>query len=281
MPWTASLFAFGSAAFLALPPLNGFVSEWLIYQGLIRSGLSHATGTWAALGAAIGLAMAGALALACFIKLCGVVFLGAPRTEAARHASECGVWMRLPMLALAGCCLAIGLAPVLVRTPLEHAVTGWFPAGERPAVDLPLASLAGVHLALGAALVAAAFLLFRQIRGGLVRRLTWDCGYASPGARMQYTSAALAGWTVSWFRWALWPIENWRRPETPFPRTARWDERTPETVLERAVQPMARVLCWLGAQMRRTQHGRLQLYILYLVLGLLALTLMALGGGMK
>ncbi|MCP5521339.1 MAG: NADH-quinone oxidoreductase subunit H [Verrucomicrobiales bacterium] len=281
MPWTASLFAFGSAAISALPPLNGFVSEWLIYQGLFRLGLSHAAGTWAALVAGIGLAVAGALALACFVKLCGVVFLGAPRTPVAAHAHECGTGMRRPMLVLAGVCLAVGLLPVLVRTPLEHAVAAWCLAGDATAFALPLAPLARAHLALGAALVVGAILLFRRIRGGVVRRLTWDCGYAAPAARMQYTSGALAGWTISWFRWALWPVKKWHRLDTTLPRDAAWEERTPETVLERIVQPVARALCWLGVQTRRTQHGRLQLYILYLVLGLLALTFMALGGGMK
>ncbi len=281
MPWTASLFAFGAAAISALPPLNGFVSEWLIYQGLFLSGMSHAAGTWAALAAAVGLAVAGALALACFIKLCGVVFLGAPRSPIAEHAHECGVWMRRPMVALAACCLAIGLMPALVRTPLQSAVVAWFPAGDLPAFELPLAQLAGAHLALGVALLVGALLLFRRIRGGRVRRLTWDCGYAAPSARMQYTSAALAGWTVSWFRWALLPIERLRRPETSFPAGARWEERTPETVLERIVQPVSHALFWLGTQTRRTQHGRLQLYILYLVLGLIALTFITLRGAMK
>ena len=71
--------------------------------------------------------MTGALALACFTKVCGVVFLGAPRTEAAARAQECGPPMRGPMLALAGACVAIGLAPVVFWPAVARAASAWNP----------------------------------------------------------------------------------------------------------------------------------------------------------
>ena len=111
-----------------LPPLNGFVSEWLIYLGLLEVAAQRGGPLGVAMPAAILLAMAGALALACFAKAAAIVFLGAPRTDAARHAHECGVWMRGPMLTLAGACVAIGLAPMLFWPAIARAVGAWNPA---------------------------------------------------------------------------------------------------------------------------------------------------------
>ena len=92
-----------------------------------------APSAWAAIPAAILLGVTGALALACFVKVCGVVFLGAPRSQAAAHAHECGPAMRGAMLVLAGACVAIGLAPALFWPAIARAVGEWNPAGRRPA----------------------------------------------------------------------------------------------------------------------------------------------------
>ncbi|HET7535354.1 MAG TPA: proton-conducting transporter membrane subunit, partial [Candidatus Didemnitutus sp.] len=117
MPWTTGLFALGAAAIAGLPPLNGFVSEWLVFLGLFDAALERGglAGTadgvaWAAIAAAIALGVTGALALACFVKVCGVVFLGAARSPAAERAQEAGPPMRGAMLVLAGACVLIGLA---------------------------------------------------------------------------------------------------------------------------------------------------------------------------
>src|SRR6185295_17155857 len=112
MPWTAGLFALGAAAISGLPPLNGFVSEWLVFLGLFDALATHSPAAWVAVPAAVLLGLTGALALACFVKVCGVVFLGAPRSEAALAARESGPCMRGAMLALGAACVAIGLAPI-------------------------------------------------------------------------------------------------------------------------------------------------------------------------
>src|SRR5207253_925317 len=113
MPWTTSLFALGAAAISGLPPLNGFVSEWLVFLGLFDATIARGPSAWAAIPAAIVLGVTGALALACFAKVCGVVFLGAARSQAAVHAHESGRAMRGAQFVLAGGCVAVGLAPIL------------------------------------------------------------------------------------------------------------------------------------------------------------------------
>ncbi|MDI1248347.1 MAG: proton-conducting transporter membrane subunit, partial [Lacunisphaera sp.] len=138
MPWTAGLFALGAAAISGLPPLNGFVSEWLVFLGLFDATIAHGPTAWAAIPAAILLGVTGALALACFVKVCGVVFLGAPRSPAAARAHESGPAMRGSMLLLAGGCVAIGLAPVFFWPAVARALGAWRPgwAGAVPPAPL-------------------------------------------------------------------------------------------------------------------------------------------------
>ncbi|HWQ08348.1 MAG TPA: proton-conducting transporter membrane subunit, partial [Holophaga sp.] len=120
MPVTGATFLVGAWAICGLPPLNGFVSEWLIYLAAFRGlAVSHLPWTVVALSA---LALIGALALACFAKAYGTVFLGHPRSEAVRQAQEAPRAMLVPMMGLAGGCMVVGLAPVLLAPVLDPLV---------------------------------------------------------------------------------------------------------------------------------------------------------------
>ncbi len=281
MPWTASLFTLGAVAICGLPPLNGFVSEWLVYLGLFDAALTHGPSAWAAIPAAIALGVTGALALACFAKVCGVVFLGAPRTTAAERAHECGPAMRGAMITLAVLCAAIGLAPVLFWPAIARAVEAWRPAWTAAGTTAPLLPLTVFHLVLaGLAALGATWLWGRARRAGLRRALTWDCGYAVPTPRMQYTAGSFAATIVEWFDWILRPARHERVPvaENLFPVGAHREEHTPETVLEHIVEPVGGVVLRLSTAVRRLQHGRMQAYILYLLLGVAALAALVIGG---
>lgn len=281
MPWTAGLFAVGAVAVAGLPPLNGFVSEWLIYLGLFGAAASKAQPASAAMPAAIVLAMAGALALAAFAKSGAIIFLGAPRTKIAAKAHECGWWMRAPMLALAGVCLAFGLVPVLCWQAISRAMAAWHPAWTAGAPPTPLAMLGTVHLALVLSLLAGVGLLWWKVRGnGLRRDLTWDCGYAAPTAKMQYSSGSFGGIAGGWFGWLLRPVRQLRRPRGQFPTAAIRLERIPETLLERVIAPLGALVMRASTAVRRLQHGRLQSYILYVLAGVVTLGLFVLLGGM-
>jgi hydrogenase-4 component B len=280
MPWTASLFALGSLAVAGLPPLNGFVSEWLLYLGLFEGAAHRGPPGAAVLPAAIMLAMAGALALACFAKAAAVVFLGAPRTRAAEHAHECGPLMRGPMLALATLCLVLGTAPMLFWPAIGRAVGLWNPAWAEPEPPAPLAVLGSVQVVLLFLAAVAGFWLWQKARSNGARRaLTWGCGYAGPTARMQYTSGSFAGLASGWFVWLLQPERAVRRPRGPFPGKASRIERIPETVLERILNPITGVVLRVSAAVRWLQHGRLQAYILYVLAGLVAVGVLVLLGG--
>ncbi len=280
MPWTTGLFVLGAMAVAGLPPLNGFVSEWLVYLGLFDTVASKGTTAWAAMPAIIILAMTGALALASFAKAGAMIFLGAARTQAATKAHECGNWMRGPMLALACLCITIALSPVLFWPVLARAVEAWNPAWIAATAPAPLFTLGSVHVALALLLlIAAAGLWWKSHANGMRRGLTWDCGYAAPTARMQYTSGSFGGIAAGWFSWILQPQRKLRRPRGHFPSHAIRLERTPETVLERIITPASVVILQFSTAVRRLQHGRLQFYIVYLLAGLLALGILVLLGG--
>jgi hydrogenase-4 component B len=280
MPWTAGLFALGAVAVSGLPPLNGFVSEWLVYIGLFDAVTGGDLVAWAAGPAIIMLAMTGAIALASFAKASSIIFLGAPRTKAAAKAHECGWFMRVPMIVLAGLCAVIGLAPLLLWPVVARAVGVWHPVWTTPETPVPLSILAMVHVGLALLMVAAGTLLWRKVRGmGIRRAVTWDCGYAQPTAHMQYTGGSFAGIASGWFAWALQPERKNRRPRGPLPESAFRIERVPETILERVLAPVGRVTMLAAFQMRRLQHGRLQAYILYVVVGLAAIGALVLLGG--
>jgi hydrogenase-4 component B len=280
MPWTAGLFALGAAAISGLPPLNGFVSEWLVFLGLLDAADSRGNAALAAVAAIVLLAVTGALALACFIKACGVVFLGAPRTEAADRARECGPLMRAPMVVLAAACVAIGLAPALAWPAMARAAIAWDPSWVTSGAPPSLGTLGFVHASLAIAAVAAAVMLWRvSLHAGMRRAPTWGCGYAAPTARMQYTAGSFAAIITEWFAWILRPLRSGHAPAGAFPARASYGEHTPETVLEHVVEPAAGVMLQLANAARRLQHGRVQAYLLYIVAGLLVLGEMALIGG--
>jgi hydrogenase-4 component B len=144
----------------------------------------------------------------------------------------------------------------------------------------PLVTLGACHVVLALVAVIAVVVLGRRVRrNGVVRAVTWDCGYAAPAPRMQYTAGSFAGIITGWFAWILRPERHARLPEGPFPGGASYAERTPETVLERVVRPVASLVMAVAETARRLQHGRLQAYIFYVVLGLLGLALLMLAGG--
>jgi len=280
MPWTASLFALGAVAISGLPPLNGFVSEWLVYLGLFEATLARGPAAWAAIPASVLLGVTGALALACFVKVCGVVFLGAPRSAAAGNAHESGPAMRGAMLVLAACCVAIGLAPILFWPAVARAAAVWRPVWAAAETPVPLVVLGSVHIALAALAVVVAGWLWRKSRRHSFRRaVTWDCGYVGPTARMQYTAGSFADIVTEWFAWILRPVRHGRRPSDLFPERADCESHTPETVLEYAVEPAAGAILRLGLAARRFQHGRVQAYLLYVLLGTAALALLVQWGG--
>jgi len=279
MPATAALFLAGAVAICGLPPLNGFVSELMVYLGLF--GAATAQGPLSVSGAlaAAALAMVGALAVACFVKVFGAVFLGEPRSGRSARAREAPASMLTPMAALALACVAIGAAPALVAPAIDAAVATWGGAAADGAVSLnapsvseaaPLGVVGAISASLIAATAALALVLSRS-RARAARGPTWDCGYARPTSRMQYTASSFARSIVGMFAWAIKPPAEPERLEGAFPRPARLHVEAGDPVLDRFLAPAFRRITGLSDWLRRFQQGLTQHYVLYVLIALVAL----------
>jgi hydrogenase-4 component B len=279
MPWTAGCFLVGAVAICGLPPLNGFISEFLIYLGLFGTlGSGEGTALAGTAFAVPALAMVGALAVACFVKVYGAVFLGTARSEQARHARESPPAMIGPMGVLVACCFLLGLAPRLIAPVLGKAISAWAPdlddAGSRLLTLAPLDKIGSLSLALLAAMLAAgAGLWLCSRKSGVREGATWGCGYIAPTPRMQYTSSSFAQMVVELFAWALRPRIHRPRDLPFFPQEVSFHSDVPDTVLDEAVLPAIRAGARLFSWFRVFQGGSVQAYLLYIFLALIGLML--------
>lgn len=276
MPWTALAFLVGAVAICGLPPLNGFVSEFLLYLGLLRPLTAAMPSVAAAALAVPALALIGALALACFVKAYGAVFLGSARSEATRETHEAPASMLAPMAVLVACCLAIGLAPGAFLPLFDSAVMAWMGGASTVSVTAlaPLDWITVVGLLLAWMLLLGGGLLWWRLRHGMVVAApTWGCGYRAPTQRMQYTSSSFAQLLVGLFTWALRPRTHQPRNLPLFPQKTTFHSVVSDTVLDDAVLPVFRFGAWLFSWPRVFQRGSVQTYLLYVFAALVALLL--------
>lgn len=275
MPWTALTFLIGSIAICGLPPLNGFASEFLIYLGVFKNILTGGIETVIPSLVVIGsLALIGGLALACFTKAFGIIFLGHMRTEFAEHAHESGKAVKFSMAALAVFCLLLGLCSPLVIKAANNVITEMIPLEIGP-VQEELASASGimqsvvlVSLILFAIIGFFAILRKQLLSGRSVREsVTWDCGYARPESRMQYTATSFAQPLTDIFKIFLRTRKEISLPQGLFPAESDFKTETTDISERYMFSPAVRLISMLSG-LRWLQHGRLQIYILYIALTL-------------
>jgi hydrogenase-4 component B len=271
MPLTSATFLIGAAAVAGLPPLSGFFSEFLILYGAVQHAGLHS------LAVMVGLALMSGLAAAAFVRAFGSVFLGAARDDGVCGAHDPGPAMRAPMAILAPALLLLGLAtPVLVPAlaPVVEQVSA-LPA--RRDLDAASASLAIVVLG------SVVFLSLVALIAGLRRLLlagrtvgsavTWDCGYAQPTARMQYTASSFAQPFTALFGPVLRTRQTGGAPRGLFPEATTYATRTPDVVREAVLRPLFDHVSGALYAMHRLQHGRLHLYVISIALTLVVLLL--------
>lgn len=277
MPWTSALFLVGAVAICGLPPLNGFVSEFLVYVGAFRYAGEPGVSIWSA-GVIAGLAMIGGLAAACFTKAFGIVFLGEPRSDHTMHGHEVGWAMRAPMIGLALGCLAIGFFAPWVVAAMQPVIAGVTGLGEYDVAQglLPVTEpLRWVVLTSGIFVLMLGLLLLlrnRLLSGREVSKTgTWDCGYARPTVRMQYTASSFAQPITSMFGFILRTRRQWRPPEGHFPAHASLHTETDDIFSKNLYGPAFRGTERVLLALHRLQQGRVQFYILYVAATLLVL----------
>ncbi len=205
MPWTGLFFLIGCLSISALPPFNGFVSEWLIFQGALQAWQleSGVLRSLIPIASAV-LALTGALVAATFVKVYGIAFLGQARSRHVRHARQGTIGMRAGQGLLAGLCVLFGVLPTQVIALIEPVSkqllgSGLPKAGANGWLWLtPISSATASYSAPLTILLLAliAGLAFWWFLRGVPRRIrrsdAWDCGFAPPSPRMQYTATAFA-----------------------------------------------------------------------------------------
>ncbi|MBI5384865.1 MAG: hydrogenase 4 subunit B [Verrucomicrobia bacterium] len=293
MPQTAFFFLVGAVAISALPPLNGFVSEWLTYQALLQ-GFGTTESLMRLIFPLSGamLALTGALAAACFVKAFGITFLAQPRSAHAEHAHEVSLTMRLGMGLLAAVCVVLGLFPtqfVRLLDPLTQQIIGQQLSAQLSLANgLVLGSLTakgGTVSTLGLASMALCLL---PIPFGLwwvfarktkVRRgPTWDCGQRGLTPRMEYTATGFSKPIRMVFKALFQPHREVQREydfSPYFAKNLRFESHV-EEVFERRIYRPARILILRASRRIRTlQAGSVHAYLLYIFVTLLALLLFA------
>ncbi len=284
MPVTGAAFFTGSAAICGLPPLNGFVSEFLIYTAAVACVLQNQVGAVLPGVAVVGaLALIGGLAAACFTKAFGVVFLGEARSAQMAGAHECGWKMRLPMIVLSLACLVVALlAPFIL--PMLFAAIGDITFAP---LEFELASLVWLKavlmwISMGSLMLLNLILLLAFLRLMLFRgrvpgkTLTWDCGFAAPSPRMQYTASSFAQPITNMFRRALDIKTRGSLPAGLFPENASFGTHAGDAARRYFFDPLFRSVDRAMGWLRWIQEGRVQVYVLYITVTLLVLLLFAL-----
>jgi len=273
MPWTAGAFVVGSAAICALPPFNGFASEWMLYQGFFGIAQNGQT-VGLRLGALLlmgWLALIGALAIACFVKAVGVVFLGNPRSQEAERAHEASKGMVAAQVILALLCAGLGIAAPLVLYPLGRiAAQMGSPSLLGNIWTIPIALLAA--LMVGA--VGALAMWMRQLSRSLPTRrfITWECGFGDLGPRTQYTASSFAQ-PISRLFGAIYSyameITIKGRNRRHFPETVAVETMHEAHLETKVYAPLLKSIQRMaGVFLVRLQAGSIHQYLIYMAVAL-------------
>jgi len=287
MPQTAFLFLVGAAAISALPPLNGFVSEWLTFQAVL---LSPALPQWGlrllAPTAGAALALAAALAAACFVKAFGVTFLGRSRTSRAETARETDRFSLAAMIIFAALCLLLGILPGLaidwISPTAAEIVHAHMPAQRfLPWLTIiPIAEsrssynglLVFLFIAMSACLAAAA--IHRLASHRFRRAPAWDCGTPNTSPLAQYTASSFAQPIRRVFGTVVFRARE--RVRMPAPGDASAAELTVEmhdVPWEAIYAPLARAVSWLSDRLDALQFLSIRQYLSFVFFALVFLLL--------
>ena len=272
---TGVTFLVGSLAISGLPPLNGFVSEFLVYVGGFKGIGLDSTAFVLSILAIISLAVIGGLALACFTKVVGVVFQGEPRTSLAADVDEKGPTMLISMLVLAVACFVIGVFPRMFIMMAIKGVSALSLGYERIPFE-PFLQLTG-NISLAAAVFFAVFIFVLLIRGVLYREKpidrsgTWGCGFTQPTAKMQYTGSSYAASILEFFKPVAPLHEEHPKIEGRFPQKTHYHSQVGDIAELHMGNVIQRPVLWLFDQLRWIQHGDIHLYIGYILLAIVVL----------
>jgi hydrogenase-4 component B len=286
MPQTAVACLGGCLAISALPPLNGFVSEWLLYQSILLSpGLPQwslklivpATGAMLALGAA--------LSAACFVRAFGIAFLGRPRSSQAASAAEVDIVSRAGKLLLLGLCIVVGLLPGFAIDAMASAVYSQVGARMPVQSSIPWLSIVPiaesrssyngllVFLFITISTLAAVEVIHRFASDRLRRGPAWDCGYPEPSPAAQYTADSFAQPVRRVFGEVFHARETVEMPAPGDPRPARLDVRMRDLIWDGLYAPISGLIAFCTEQLNHLQFLTIRRYLSLVFAALITLLL--------
>lgn len=285
MPRTAFVFLIGCAAISALPPLNGFVSEWLTFQAILVSpqlpqlGLKFMVPTVGAL-----MAFAAALTAACFVKAFGITFLGRARTGAARNAHDADAFMLAAMYILTALCLFAGIVPGLLIDMLAPVVSGLV-GGRMPAQStIGWLSIIPIEASRSSynGMIILAFLICSSVLTAIVihrfatratrRSAIWDCGYPDPSLGTQYSGAGFSMPIRRVFGTTVFDIRE--RVDMPRPgsmRAAHYYVKIFDPAWRFAYGPAGRAVLTVSGKLNRLQFLTIRRYLTLVFAALIVL----------
>jgi hydrogenase-4 component B len=271
MPVTGTTFLIACCSIVGLPLFNGFISEWLTFRGFLHGSLLAGTKAQLVLPLMVGaLALIGALAAACFVKVFGVAFLGRPRSTEAEHAVEVPMLMRGGMTFLAVACLLIGILPGVLLHPLALLAQVLVPGAGVPEETVSIARIIPCVAAIMLG-VTVATALFRRTQRMVP---TWGCGLLQLTSRMQYTSTAFSKPIRSVFSAVYKPdrkIDRLPAAEPYFPVSISYRSVRTTSYEKTLYRPFVDLVLSTAHQLRRLQTGNIQIYLLYIFLTLVSL----------
>ncbi len=279
MPYTALLFIVGSVAICGLPPFNGFISEFLIYAGMIKGVPASEINLFLTLVLAIAaLAMVGTMAMLCFTKASGIMFLGNPRSEEVyeRVNGDSPKSMLIPMTVLGFLTFFIGVFPQYfisgVLAPASMFVRSFNPAAFISVVKLTndISWFFLIFIAVVAALSITRIIVNKRS----TVHTTWGCGYNRPNNHMQYTASSYANLFISTLKPLFKRVSHIKKPKDLFPKEAYYELEIEDIEEAYIVKP---IIAWdekLLTKFERIQNGNIQQYILF---GLIFLILAIIG----
>ncbi|HJS55266.1 MAG TPA: proton-conducting transporter membrane subunit, partial [Chitinophagaceae bacterium] len=273
MPQTAVLFLIGGLAICGLPPFNGFVSEFLLYIGLI-TGIKSIGVTYIALmiSSLAGLAIIGGISMLTFTKGFGTIFLGLPRTDLHQQPKEAGLVMRLPQYFILAIMLSIGLFPQFYFSIVQGIVSSSIPSVTSVTEGMP-ASLLNSISAIGKFSMLFILLLFLVyfIRSRIIRKRpvtedsTWGCGYTGPSSTMQYTGKSYSkslGKLLGFIVLEKKKYEEIQAKEI-FPAERKHSSHYNDFFVAKIFDGIISRLLYSLNFFQFIQNGKIQLYILY------------------
>ena len=301
MPVVSAFFALGAVAICALPPLNGFAGEFVLYMAMALGGASTPYLTAWGWGGLIILAMAGGLAVVSFTRVYSLVFSGNPRTPAVQLGQDPPALQKATLWVLGGLCVLSGLAvPALLNgianiiwqlglwsrhlafslQQSKAALHAFFPNSPLYPVNIfhtemmtDLLLRINTGFVLFAALVAGLLLLRRWLlrKREVAIAPTWDCGYSAPTPRMQYTAASFSQPMAVFMRSLLRQQNTTPTITDYFPSAAKASTTTPDWVETGLYARLARLCLRAALWAKHMQHGRLNVYVLYILVTLVVL----------